>query len=293
MPRTKLPVRGLLLHASHYDPEWELHKDSEGPFDADVAVELVEAMAECGMNLLVVDCADGLAYRSHPELRRRYSVPLSELETVARAAKERGIDVVPKLNFAKSGRNLHDQWMRPYADLRSWLRDEETYCKVAGELIAELVGACKPDRFFHIGMDEDHYRSVEQYVDAIKTLRRMLKEHRLRAVVWNDSCHFKKTSIAQVHADKCRAAEELLPRDIVHVLWDYGQVHPKIVRRIAGEGFDVWAAPGRTAEQVRKWRGTITTGGGKGLLMTSWTKCDKANRDALLNMVRTLGPGYS
>ena len=142
-------------------------------------------------------------------------------------------------------------------------------------------------------MDEDHYRSLEQFVEAIKTLRRMVKEHGLRAVVWNDSCHSEKTAIAQVHADKCRAAEELLPRDVVHVLWDYGRAHPAVVKRITGEGFDVWAAPGRSAEQVREWRRATLEGGGKGLLMTNWTKCEKANRAQLIEMVKTLGPEYA
>lgn len=292
MPKKALETQGFLIHVSHYDPQWCDDKDSEAPFDPDVAVELLDAMAECGMNLLVVDCADGVLYRSHPELERHYSVPMSALEKLAAAAGERGIDVVPKLNFAKSGRNLHDQWMRPYSDQRSWLRGLDEYWKVAGDLIAELVEVCRPGRFFHIGMDEDHYRSLEQYVEAVKTLRRVIKKHRLRAVIWNDSCHFEKTAIAQVHADKCRAAEALLPRDVVQVLWDYGRAHPAVVKRIAKEGFEVWAAPGRSAEQVEKWKGALAAGGGKGLLMTNWTKCDRKNRAQLLEMVRTLGPGY-
>ena len=286
-------IRGLLIHVTHYDPSWCLRKDRETRFDLDAALEIVGAMAEARMNLLVVDCADGVAYRSHPELRRRYTVPMRELKALADAAAALGIDVAPKLNFSKSGRNLHDMFMRPHWDPVSWLDKADEYWSVAGDLIDELVEVCRPKRFFHIGMDEDHYRSLEQYVDAIRILRAKVKRHGLRTVVWNDSCHFRKTMVAQAHADKCRAAEDFLPQDVVHVLWDYERAHPKIVRRVAGKGFEVWAAPGANVASVRAWRRAILREGGNGLLMTAWIKCDRAHRARLAGMVRSLGPEYA
>ena len=74
-----LPVRGFLIHVSHYDPIWFANKDREKPFDVDVALELIDAMAETGLNLLVVDCSDGVKYSSHPELARHYTVPMTAL----------------------------------------------------------------------------------------------------------------------------------------------------------------------------------------------------------------------
>jgi len=55
-------------------------------------------------------------------------------------------------------------------------------------------------------MDEDHYRSHEQYVETIERLREIVKSLGLRTIIWNDSCHFRTRSIAQVHAEKSRAA---------------------------------------------------------------------------------------
>ena len=290
MPRKPLDVRGLLIHVSHYDPVWVKLKAKEKRFDVEVALDVVDAMAETGMNLLIVDCADGVRYRSHPELKRPYSVPMRDLRKLADAAHASGIDVAPKLNFAKSGRNFHDMWMRPHWDPLSWLKDLDVYWKVAADLVAELVDVCRPKRFFHVGMDEDHYRSLDQYVDAIGTLRVIVRKHRLRTVIWNDSCHFRKRSIAQVHADKCRAAEDLLEKDIVEVLWDYAGARPGIVRRIVGKGFDVWAGPGSTPGKVKAWRRAVVSEGGSGLLLTAWIKCDRANRKRLLDLVRTCGP---
>jgi len=278
-------VKGLLIHVSHYDPVWWLAKKKEKPFDVAVACELVDAMAEVGMNLLVVDCADGVKYKSHPELRRHYSVPMRDVKRLADHAHQRGIDVAPKLNFAKSGRNLHDMWMHPWSDHLRWTCSIEKYYQVAADCIAEVVTACRPKRFFHIGMDEDHFRSHGQYVDAIKTLRKIVKRHRLRTVVWNDSCHHRSESLAQVHADKCRAAEDLLPTDVVQVLWDYSRAHPSIVKRVAGKGFDVWVAPGRDVGHLRAWRRATPDG----VLLTAWVKCDRVHRKRLLDLVGELG----
>ena len=287
-------VKGFMLHITHYDPRWCRGgaKTRERPFDVNTALQIVEAMAATGMNLLVVDCADGVAYKSHPELRRHYTVPMNHLIELAACARENGIDVVPKLNFSKSGRNLHDMWMRPYADLVHWLKNEEDYWRVARDLIHELTEACQPRRYFHVGMDEDHYRSLGQYVTAIRRLRKIVKERRLRTVIWNDSCYNSKGAIAQVHAEKCRAAERHLPRDIVHVVWHYRKACPSDIRRLAHGGFESWAAPGPDASCVGRWRKAVKSQGGKGLLMTRWIKCSKANRGHLVEMVRELGPLY-
>jgi hypothetical protein len=284
--------RGMLIHVTHIDPAWLPNKDREGPFDLAVALDLLPIMASQGMNTLIVDIEDGVEYTSHPEMKRSYSVPIEQMRILADGARGLGMDVIPKLNFSKSGRNLHDMWMKPHWDHVSWLKDMDQYYAVAKDVIAELTEVMEPARFFHIGMDEDHYRSVEQYVDTIETLRSMVAGLGLRTVVWNDSCHYMKTKIAQVHADKCRTAEEHISKDIVHILWDYGRAHPEIVKRVSGRGFEVWAAPGQTPEMVAQWRQALEEGGGSGLIMTHWVKCDAAHKDILVNLLNTAGPGY-
>ena len=74
--RDLIPVRGYLLHLTHYDPLWYIRKPKEKAIDIDLALEIIDAIAKAGFNLLIIDCADGLRYKSHPELRRRYSLPV-------------------------------------------------------------------------------------------------------------------------------------------------------------------------------------------------------------------------
>ena len=161
-----LPVRGYLLHITHYDPRWYEAKENEQPFDLDVGLAVVDAMAEAAMNLLVVDCADGVTYASHSELVRPYSVPMATFEALLARANERGIEVVPKLNFSQSGLHHHNDWFRPH----NQLFDNDEYWRLAFEVIDELVEVASPPRFFHVGMDEDHWRSYDQYVAAIERL---------------------------------------------------------------------------------------------------------------------------
>jgi len=283
-----LPVRGLLIHVSHYDPGWYRKKAKESPFDPAVAIEAIGAMAEVGMNMLIIDCADGVKYKSHPELRKHYTVPMRQLKKVADAAHRCGIEVVPKLNFSKSHRNHHDEWMAEHCLEHRWPHDQEYY-RIAEDLFDELIQTCQPKRFFHIGMDEDHSRSLVQFVATIKKLHTILRKRRLRTVIWSDACHNNTSSIAQVHAEKCIAAEQLIPRDIVQMPWRYGKSCPSVVKRLTNKGFEVWVAPGWKLPDVKQWRRATLAGNGHGMILTTWRKCDQAHRDDLVELIRTSG----
>lgn len=277
-----VPLRGFLLHITHYDPRWYRAKAQEEPFDLDLGLEIIDAMAEAGLNLLVIDCADGVAYKTHPELARPYTVPMSHLEALVQRAAEREIEVVPKLNFAQSHYHHHNDWFRPY----NALFDNEEYWRRAFQIIDELVEVCRPPRFFHIGMDEDHSRAHSQYSEAIVALHRGLGERGLRTVIWNDSSHSGR---ALVHAEKSLAAEKAIPRDIVQVVWDYRNSQPEIIRRLTEAGFEVWGAPGREPEAASAWWEDILRYGGKGLLLTRWIPCQRSNRTEFMGLLRTLG----
>ena len=278
-----LPIRGYMLHLSHYDPRWCRRKSREKPIDVAFAVELVEAMAPAGLNLLVIDCADGVKYGSHPELARPYSIPMRSLKRIVSSAERNGIEVVPKLNFARSPMHQHNQWFRPHD--RHF--DDNAYWKTAFEVIDELIGVTRPRRFFHVGMDEDHTRSYNQYADAICTLHAGLKRRRLRTVMWKDSHDWPAT---QCHTEKALWSERKIPRDVVQVPWDYKRVQTGVIRRLARKGFAVWGAPGPDPHQVRTWRETLLRSGGQGILLTRWVPCRPGNRKNLLHLVRDLGP---
>ncbi len=280
-----VPVRGFLMHITHYDDAWCKVKATEKPFDLNLGLEIIDTMSEVGLNLLVIDCADGLKYESHPELSREYTIPMTHFEKLVNRAKEKDIEVVPKLNFSQTRAYWHNEWFRPH----NKLFDNDEYWRVAFEIIDEIIQTCHPRRYFHIGMDEDHDRAYSQYVDAIIKLRGGIEKRGLRTVIWNDSS-YAHLGRMRVHAEKCLYAEERIPKDIVQVVWDYHSMQPEVVRRIVRKGFEVWGAPGPNVEMVSKWRNGILEHGGKGLLLTMWIPCDSSNRSKLLQFIRTAGP---
>jgi len=288
----RLLVRGYLIHLTHYDPRWYQRKSREKPFDLELALEIVDSLRAEGFNLLVIDCADAVEYKSHPELARPYTVPMKRLATLASAARGRGLEVAPKLNFSRScGVHHHNDWM--LAPGEGWHHhfDDQPYWQKAFEVIDELIGVCRPRRFFHVGMDEDHDRSYRQYIEAIRTLHAGLRKRKLRTVIWND------TGIAyasgMIHAEKSLAAEKAIPRGVVQVLWRYDAVPAAAVKRLGKQGFQLWGAPGwRNPAQATAFRDSILEAGGKGLLMTTWMACRKTNRRALLEGIRLMGPVY-
>jgi hypothetical protein len=281
-----IPIRGYLIHLTHYDPLWYRRKPRENPIDLDLALEIIDSIAELGFNLLIIDCADAVRYKSHPELIRRYSVSAATLRRLVMRAQVNDIEIVPKLNFSQSRYYKHNRWCRPY-DKHF---DSDAYWRIAFELIDELIHICQPKRYFHIGMDEDHERTIPQYIKAILRLRYGLKQRGLRALIWNDSPH---RGFAKVHAKKSLAAERKIPRDIVQIIWDYGKVPPRHIRRLVDEGFEVWGAPGWTAQHAFNWKQAILRYGGKGLIMTRWIPCQRRNRSKLLQLIGTTGPIFS
>jgi hypothetical protein len=290
-PSQTLPLCGFLLHLTHYAPGWVPKKPQEQPFDPGVAGEIVEELARQGFNALLIGVSDGVRYRSHPEFGRHYSAPMAELEALATHARSLGLEVIPKLNFSRSPINCHNDWMRAPGEQWHTHFEDDYYWRTAFEAIDEVIAACRPARYFHVGMDEDHERSYSQYVEALRVLRAGLRKRHLTMAAWSDSALGYPSG--QIYREKSEMAEDLLPRDSVRVLWDYRTVPGAAVRRIRRLGHELWGAPGaRDPKQVLGFRRALLRAGGSGMVMTRWVKCSADNRAMLLDLIRTLGPVY-
>jgi hypothetical protein len=287
--QTKTPVRGYLIHMSHYDPVWYEKKDREKPFDLKIGCEIVDAVAQAGLNLLAIDLDDGVIFKSHPELKRHYSVPMSHLSELVAHAREKRLEIVPKLNFSKSKLHRHNDWFSPHHELE----DTEDYWKLAFEVIDEVLEVCAPERFFFIGMDEDTHRTDDQYVRAVESLRTGLAKRKLRTAMWNDSFHLSQSMFQCVR--KTLAAEDSIGREVLQAVWDYGPVRQHAVDRIQDiqrKGFDVWIAPGSSPEYVRAWKQVALDENCTGMLMTMWQPVSAETRESMLQRIRTLAPIY-
>jgi len=292
MPASReLPVRGYLIHITHYDPVWYARKAQEKPFDLEVGLEVVDTLAAEGFSMLIVDCYDGVKYRSHPELAKHYTVPMRTLKSLVATAREKGLEVVPKLNFSRSRHeHHHNDWILGPNERPNHHFDDDVYWKKGFEVMDELIAAIQPPRFFHVGMDEDTDRSCAQYIAAIRRLRAGLRKRKLRTIIWNGG--LTDSPAWMVIAEKSLVAEKAIPHDIVQLHWRYDRCPTQDLRRIAKQGFELWGAPGGTPERVKAFRDAVVRLGGKGLVMTAWIPCTQENRERLVERIKMLGPAY-
>lgn len=282
---------GYLIHMSHYDPAWIKRKRYEKPFDLKLGIEIVDALKEEGFDALFIGVSDGVIYKSHPELKKHYSVPMKELAALAAHARKAGLEVVPKLNFSKSPINQHDCWgIAPGVQWYEDFDDMEAYLKRRFECIDEVLAACGKCKLLHVGMDEDHTRSYTQYCDAIKALRGRLKERGLRTAVWNDMAISYPNG--DIFVEKSAMALERVPKDVLNILWAYRAVPERQVKAILSKGFELWGAPGLDPKQAGDYLRVLARHGASGALMTTWRKCVPSNRKELLSRIRELGPVY-
>ena len=284
--------RGMLIHLTHYDPRWCLQKQRERRYHMPTARAVIREMAGAGMNLLIVDIADAVTYKSLPDIRKRYSVPMSELTELAELARSEGLEVVPKLNFARSPRHRHSAWL----DDRQSGPDTAEFWQRGFAAVDEVLDAARGAEMFHVGMDEDDTRSPDEYLKALLRLHRGLKRRKVRMAMWADIGH--EHGRPQERWKVAPALREL-PRDVLLMPWSYTYVMEPEVRRLKRWGFDVLpagmyahpAAPARdAAKNVKEWTAIVRKHRLAGLLLTKWIPLSRANRAELLRDVRAAGP---
>jgi hypothetical protein len=287
----QLKWRGMLIHLTHYDPRWWEQKSRERRFNRATTRAVIRATADTGMNLLIIDVADAVLYRSLPHLRKRYSVPMTELTELVEFAREAGLEVVPKLNFARSPRHRHSHWLDPEQSQP----DSPTFWKQGLAAVDEVLDATGAT-MLHVGMDEDDTRSPDEYRKATLRLHRELTRRKIRMLMWAEVGH--ETWRPQQRWKEIPTLREL-PRDVILMPWSYTNVIDDWARRLKRWGFDVVpgcqyghpSLPGKHAvKNVRAWADAAQNLDLPGLVLTKWIRLSRPNRAILLEAIRESGP---
>lgn len=142
-------------------------------FDETLWRDLLDAMADAGMDMLVLDLGDGVRYGSHPEIAVENAWAPEKLREELAHARSLGIETIPKLNFSTA----HDAWLGAYSRMVSTPR----YYEVCANLIRETVELFDRPRLFHLGMDEETAEHQRQYAYAA------MRQHELW---WHDLLFF-------------------------------------------------------------------------------------------------------
>lgn len=171
---------------------WE-RKDNCMHWDHDSWRKLIDECVKYRINTIVLDVADGLQYKTHPEIAVDGAWSHEKMREEIALCKEKGITLIPKLNFS----SVHDQWLGEYHHMLS----TGIYYQVCRDLIREVAELFDHPKYFHLGMDEeDHnhaitedlviYRQKELLFHDLRFLCDCVKEAGATPWVWHDNLFF-------------------------------------------------------------------------------------------------------
>ena len=177
--------------------------------------EYVELMRREGLNLVMIDVGESLAFPSHPELGVDGSwTPERYREELARV-RALGLEPVPKLNFSAG----HDQWLKRY----HYMTSSSRYYEVVADVIRDTCEVFGWPRYFHLGFDEEIFAAVKGrdcqvmrqgdlwWHDLFYAVNEV-ERHGARAMIWSDKI--------------CGGREEFLKRmskGVLQMPWYYGK----------------------------------------------------------------------
>ena len=112
---------GILLHLG-MNMWGDLRAQKRLSFDKEVWNHVVERCEACGINMIILDLGEGIRYNSHPEIGIEGSWSPEEMTAEVRRLREKGIQLIPKLNFATT----HDAWLGIYERMEDLAADSLT-----------------------------------------------------------------------------------------------------------------------------------------------------------------------
>ena len=164
-------------------------KDETLLFDEDVWNYILDEAPKAGINTIVLDVGDAIEFGSHPEIAVKGAWTRTKTREEVNRCKERGISLIPKLNFSTA----HDYWLGEYARMIS----TPMYYRVCNDLIKEAYELFWHPEYIHIGMDEENakctrgqqlarYRQGELYWHDMRYLIDCVKDTGAKPWIWAD-----------------------------------------------------------------------------------------------------------
>ena len=127
-------------------------------FEDDCGNYVVDESEKAGVNTIVLDVADGVIYKSHPEIAVSDAWDSERVKEEVLKCRQKGIALIPKLNFSAS----HSYWLGEYHKMTS----SKIYYQVCKDIINDVYEMFLEPEYIHIGMDEEGYKfsSLSDYV---------------------------------------------------------------------------------------------------------------------------------
>ncbi len=153
-------VWGLLVHLGNWGGGGsEAMNYEELLFDDEAWDYIVEEAPKSGINTIILDICAGIDFASHPEITVKGAWTRAKLRKEIARCKEKGMTIVPKLNFATP----HCMWLGKYR----YMISSTEYYQVCNDLIKEAYELFEHPEYIHLGMDEEDARHVERFDYAV------------------------------------------------------------------------------------------------------------------------------
>ena len=270
---------------------------ARNPLACDVGewTAIVNHMYERGLNMAVVELAEGVMYESHPEIAVNGAWSVARLRGELARMRRLGIEPIPKLNFSA----MHDEWLGEYGRMVS----TPEYYRVCEDLIAEVCEIFDRPRFFHLGYDEEDVRC--QAGHEFMVLR--LGEHWWHDFLWFVKVVEKRGMRPWIWSDwMWEHHDEFLrrmPRSVLQSNWYYDEGFDERAFRwprikcyldLDKAGFDQipagsnFVSQANMAQTVDFGRKKLSKEHLKGFMATSWRRCLPENRAANMSAIDQL-----
>ena len=128
-------------------------------FEDDAWKVIVDNAIENDFNQIVLDLGEGIQYASHPELAVPGAWTRERVRSEVLALRERGIELIPKLNFSAT----HHLWLREYRRMIGLPK----YYEVCRDLIREVYDLFDQPRYIHLAMDEEGEKLFFNKMDIV------------------------------------------------------------------------------------------------------------------------------
>ena len=135
--------------------------------------------AEKGMNMVVIDLGEALAYPSHPELGVTGAWSPDKMRDEIARLKAMGLEAIPKLNFSTT----HNGWLGDYRCMLA----TKTYYRVVEDVLRDVAEIFGTPRFLHIGFDEETTKHQEWSARSLAVVVRK------GDLWWHDFLHVVRT----------------------------------------------------------------------------------------------------
>lgn len=246
-PDSLLPVRGLAIAAP--PPQ------AVDSFVSFIAHELVPRK----LNTLILRVDYNYEYLSHPELRDKNALSLTEVKKIVNACKAGNIRIIPQINllghqsWAEKTLNLLQIYPQfdetPHVKMPEkykWPNDDGLYCKsycplhpdvhkIVFAMVDEICDVFEADAF-HAGMDEVFYIGDDKcprckgkdraklFADEVAKIRNHLFLKDRELWIWGDRLldgNLTGLGMWEASTNGTHAAIDMIPRDVVICDWHY------------------------------------------------------------------------